>query len=97
VILMRTPNWTPLIIVPNGQDHNLYLDVEDFGRKGTAYVGSRSLIWNPPSATAWRPVFPDIAFNIAEGWSHDASEDVAQELRRRCDLQFVDPRKCPSL
>jgi hypothetical protein len=27
-----------------------------------------------------------IAFNVAEGWSRDASEDVAQEHRRRLDL-----------
>jgi hypothetical protein len=31
-----------------------------------------------------------IGFNPAEGWSQDVSEDVAQELRRRCDLQFSD-------
>jgi hypothetical protein len=31
-----------------------------------------------------------VAFNIAEGWSQDASADIAQELRRRCDLQVRD-------
>jgi hypothetical protein len=30
------------------------------------------------------------AFNPAEGWSRDVSEDVAKELRRRCDLQLHD-------
>jgi hypothetical protein len=34
-----------------------------------------------------------IAFNIAERWSEDVSEDVAHELRRRCDLQM---REVPS-
>jgi hypothetical protein len=29
-----------------------------------------------------------ISFNVAEGWARDMSEDVAQELRRRCDLQL---------
>jgi hypothetical protein len=28
-----------------------------------------------------------IGFNPVECWSQDASEEVAQELRRRCDLQ----------
>ena len=28
-----------------------------------------------------------VSFNTAEGWSRDVSEDVARELRRRCDLQ----------
>jgi hypothetical protein len=31
-----------------------------------------------------------ISFNTAEGWSQDASEDIAQELHRRCDLQLRD-------
>jgi len=31
-----------------------------------------------------------IAFNTAERWSEDVSEDVAHELRRRCDLQARD-------
>jgi hypothetical protein len=30
------------------------------------------------------------AVNPAEGWSRDVSEDVARELRRRCDLQLRD-------
>jgi hypothetical protein len=29
-----------------------------------------------------------VAFNTAERWSDDVSEDVAQEIRRRCDLQM---------
>jgi hypothetical protein len=29
-------------------------------------------------------------FNPFEGWSRDVSEDVAQEIRRRCDLQAQD-------
>jgi hypothetical protein len=31
-----------------------------------------------------------VAFNTAEGWSQDVSADIAQELRRRCDLQLRD-------
>ena len=31
-----------------------------------------------------------VAFNTAERWSEDVSEDVARELRRRCDLQMRD-------
>jgi hypothetical protein len=31
-----------------------------------------------------------IAFNTAEKWSQDVSDDVVQELRRRCDLQMRD-------
>ena len=31
-----------------------------------------------------------VAFNTEERWSEDVSEDVAHELRRRCDLQASD-------
>jgi len=31
-----------------------------------------------------------VAFNTAESWLQDMSEDVAHELRRRCDLQLRD-------
>jgi hypothetical protein len=31
-----------------------------------------------------------IAFNTGERWSEDVSEDVAHELRHRCDLQARD-------
>jgi hypothetical protein len=31
--------------------------------------------------------FRVVSINIVEGWSRDISTDVAEELRRRCDLQ----------
>jgi hypothetical protein len=31
-----------------------------------------------------------VGFNTAEKWSEDVSSDVAQELRRRCDMQLRD-------
>jgi hypothetical protein len=31
-----------------------------------------------------------VGFNTTEEWSQDVSADVAQELRRRCDLQQRD-------
>ena len=100
---MHTPNWTLSIITPNGQYQNVYLGVEDFSRNGSAYVETdversdlESVIGALLEGQYSNPIRV-VAFNTPEGWSQDASEDVAQELRRRCDLQFVDPRKCPSL
>jgi hypothetical protein len=94
---MRTPSWSPSIIAPDGQDQTVYLVVEDFGRNGSAYVETdveradlESVISYLLSGQYSNPIRV-VAFNTAEGWSQDASEDVAQELRRRCDLQFVDP------
>ena len=31
-----------------------------------------------------------VDFHAAEGWARDVSEDVAEEMRRRCDLRGVD-------
>lgn len=31
-----------------------------------------------------------IAFNTAEHWSQDVSEDVAREIQHRCNLQLSD-------
>jgi hypothetical protein len=31
-----------------------------------------------------------VGFNTAQGWARDVSEDVATELRRRCDLQMTE-------
>jgi hypothetical protein len=31
-----------------------------------------------------------VGFNTFEGWSQDVSADIAQELRRHCDLQLRD-------
>ena len=31
-----------------------------------------------------------VGFNVAEGWARDVSEDVADEIRRRCDLQMTE-------
>ena len=29
-------------------------------------------------------------FNVAERWARDVSEEVAEEIQRRCDLQLTD-------
>jgi len=35
-----------------------------------------------------------IAFNAAEGWARDVSEDVASELRNRRNLQLTELPPC---
>jgi hypothetical protein len=69
---------------------------EDFGRLGRAWREAEY------SATDLKTVIQDllsgqynnpirvVAFNRAERWSEDVSEDVARELRRRCDFQLHD-------
>jgi hypothetical protein len=87
--------WTPSI-VPGGIDQNIYLVMDDLGRFGR--------VWREADAehTDLETVIADLlgghysnpvgvfGFNPFEGWSQDVSEDVAQEVRRRCDLQGQD-------
>ncbi len=92
--LPRT-GWTPSI-VPTGDDQNVYIVLDDFGRIGRAYretdverADLESIITDMLRGEYSNPVRV-IGFNTAEGWSQDVSADVAQELRHRCDLQQRD-------
>jgi hypothetical protein len=84
-------SWTPSI-VPNGDDQTIYLVVNNFGHLGAAFtetdVGEADLettITDLMSGQYGDPVRV-VAFNTAEHWSEDASEDVAREILRRLDL-----------
>jgi hypothetical protein len=88
---MRRSSWTPSI-VPNGYDQNVYIVLDDFGRNGQAYretdveaVDLETTITDLLAGEFSNPVRV-VAFNTAERWSEDISENVARELRRRCDL-----------
>jgi hypothetical protein len=92
---MRTSRWTPSI-VPDWADQTVYIVENDFGRLGRAYVETDSEYADlETTITALlegqysHPV-RIVAFNTAERWSQDVSEDIAHELRRRCDLQLCD-------
>jgi hypothetical protein len=86
---MRETDWTPSI-VPGGDDQDVCLVVDDFGRRGRAYCET------DVEATDLETVIQDlldgqyshpvrvVSFNTGEGSSRDISADVAEELRRRC-------------
>jgi hypothetical protein len=92
-LIIRRSSWTPSI-APESDDHNIYPVMDDLGRLGW--------IWPEADAetTDLETVISDlltgqysspvrvVAFNTAERWSEDVSADVAEELRRRCDLQM---------
>ena len=92
---MRTSNWTPSI-VPNWADQTFYIVENDFGRRGRAFVENDGEYADLEATITGllEGQFSDpirvIAFNTAERWSEDVSEDIAHELRRRCDLQLTD-------
>lgn len=92
---MPKSSWTPSI-VPRGDDQNVYLVVDDFGRNGRVYREADVETTDLETVVIdlldgqYRNPIRVVAFYTAEGWSQDVSEDVAQELRRRCDLQLRD-------
>ena len=90
---MRESSWTPSI-VPSGNDQTVYLVAEDFGKLGRAWretgyeaTDLETVIQDLLSGQYNNPIRV-VAFNTEERWSEDVSEDVAHELRRRCDLQM---------
>jgi hypothetical protein len=79
-------------IMPNGHDQTVYLVLDDFGRMGRAYretavdeADLESTINDLMSGQYGDPVRV-VAFNTAEHWSEDSSEDVAREILPRLDL-----------
>ena len=84
-------SWTPSI-VPNGHDQTIYLVLNDFGPLGRAYCEAsedrsdlETTISDLMSGQYDNPVRV-VAFNTAERWSEDVSEDVAREIIRRLGL-----------
>jgi hypothetical protein len=88
-------------IVPHDGDQQVYLVLDDFG-------GRVGLAWREtdPSDTSLETVIRDlldgqysnpvriVGFNTTEGWSIDASEDIAKEIRARCDAEGRDIPEC---
>jgi hypothetical protein len=79
-------------IVPNSHDQNFYLVINNYGNFGPAFAETdvseadlETTITDLISGQYSDPVRV-VAFNTAEHWSEDASEDVAREIMRRLDL-----------
>lgn len=87
-------------IIPRDDDQTVYLVIDDLGRHG--------LVWREVDAetTDLETIVTDmldcqysnpvrvVAFNTAERWSRDVSENVAHEVRRRSDRQLMDLPPC---
>jgi hypothetical protein len=83
-------NWTPSI-VPTDHDQTIYLVVNNFGHLGIAFTETdveradlETVITDLMSGQYSDPVRV-VAFNTAEHWAEDVSEDVALEILRRVD------------
>ena len=85
---MRRSGSTPSI-VPDGDDQNVYLVVDDFGRNGRAWreadveaTDLETVILDLLEGQYKNPVRV-VGFNTAEGWSQDVSADIFPSGFRR--------------
>ena len=79
----------PRPLSERSDDITVYLVLNDYGKLGSAYVETdsaeadrESIIRNFLSGQYGNAVRV-VAFNTAEGWSWDVSEDIAREVRPR--------------
>jgi hypothetical protein len=86
-------NWTPSIVpTASGDAQTIYLVVNNFRHLGTAFTETdveqadlETVITDLMSGQYSDPVRV-VAFNTAEHWADDVSQDVALEIQRRVDL-----------
>jgi hypothetical protein len=81
---------------PSDDGQTVYIVLDDVGSDGHSFreanIGQADLeavITGMLEGLYQNPVRV-VGFNTSEGWSKDVSADVAQEVRRRCDLQLSD-------
>jgi hypothetical protein len=79
-------------IVSSGHDQNFYLVINNYGNFGPAFAETdvseadlETVITDLMCGQYSDPVRV-VAFNTAEHWAEDASEDIAREVMRRFDL-----------
>ena len=80
---MRTIPSTPSL-VPADRDVTVFIVLDDFGSMGTAYRETDAASCDQQSVVddlltgQFNNPLRVVAFNTAEGWARDASEDIAQ-------------------
>ena len=76
-------------IVPDYADREVYLVLDDFGRRGRAWretdeaETNRETLVRDLLAGQYEDPVRIVAFNTAKGWSRDVTVEVADEVRRR--------------
>jgi hypothetical protein len=87
---MRSPSIVP------GFDVDVYLVLDDFGKIGRAYreadeeKSDRQTIIRNFIAGEYSDPVRVVAFNTAEGWSRDVSEDLAREIKARAEREGLE-------
>ena len=76
-------------IVPDHAEREVYLVLDDFGRRGRAWRETdeaetdRETLVRDLLAGQYEDPVRIVAFNTAKGWSRDATVEIADEVRRR--------------
>jgi hypothetical protein len=78
------------VSIVDGDDQETYLVLDDFGTIGQAWretdlnrANLEAIITDLLDDQYSNPVRV-ISFNIAEGWVRDVSDEIAQQVRKRC-------------
>ena len=84
-------SWSPKT-EPHGDFETVYLVMDSFGARGAAYretdvehADLETVIADLMSGEFNEPVRV-VAFNTHEHWADDVSRQIAEEIRRRCDI-----------
>ena len=84
-------SWSPKT-APHGDFETHYLVMDSFGTMGTAYretdierAGLETVIADLMAGEFNEPVRV-IAFNMLGHWADDVSQQIAEEIQKRCDL-----------
>jgi hypothetical protein len=89
---MRGPSWTPAI-VPYGADQTVYLVIDSFGLLGSVYRETEvertdlETVITDLMVGQFNAPIRIVAFNTLEHWSQDVSDEIAQEIQTRCDIE----------
>ncbi len=82
---MRSPSIAP------GFNADVYVVLDDFGKLGRAYrevdeeAADRETVTRNLMSGEYNNPVRIVAFNTAEGWSRDVTEDIAREIKARVE------------
>ena len=80
-------------IIPDAADRDVYLVLDDFGSLGRSWretdeqSSDRTAVIQDLLEGQYNNPVLVIAFNAAEGWSRDVSEEIAEEIAQACDAR----------
>ena len=77
-------------IIPDAVNRDVYLVLDDFGRLGRSWretdeqSSDRTAVIQDLLEGQYNNPVLVIAFNVAEGWSRDVSEEITEEIAQAC-------------